>query len=204
MTEQPSRAERRKQRLRARIIEEATKLYYQNGGEDGGFENTTLESIADRSDISLRTFFRYFESKQDVIYLDCRMSVADLQLHVQPLLGKMPPEIAAMRGGISQLVTFIEMPVNRDRLVRSLTSPNFADRRAVWRTMTQDRLKTLVRPFIEDHPLADAEAGAISFIVRSAIDLGLERWLADATRDPAPLVMEALEQIRRSAAKFAA
>ena len=41
------------------------RLYERNGGEDGGYGQTTIEAMAAAGDISLRTFFRYFEGKAD-------------------------------------------------------------------------------------------------------------------------------------------
>ena len=69
--DEPGPAQRRKDAQRRRIFAAAVSLYEENGGEEGGgLEATTVEAIAERSDISVRTFFRYFETKADAIYLD--------------------------------------------------------------------------------------------------------------------------------------
>jgi AcrR family transcriptional regulator len=57
--------ERRRTRTMREIQGEALRLFAQNG-----YEQTTIEEIADASDISPRTFFRYFPTKEDVVLWD--------------------------------------------------------------------------------------------------------------------------------------
>ncbi len=77
-TDEPGPAKRRRNAQRRRIFAAAVQLYEENGGEaGGGLDKTTVEAIAERSDISVRTFFRYFQSKSDAIYVDLPAAMED-------------------------------------------------------------------------------------------------------------------------------
>lgn len=59
---EPGRRERKKADTRAALLGAAAKLF-----ESKGFVHTTVHEIADAADVSERTFFRYFQSKDDLL-----------------------------------------------------------------------------------------------------------------------------------------
>lgn len=74
--------ERKKQRTRCALTDAAFRLFGHKG-----FTATTIDEIADAVDISPRTFFRYFASKEDVV-----LSLLDQQLReLVAALGRRPP-----------------------------------------------------------------------------------------------------------------
>lgn len=62
---QPSLRERKKMRTREAVLREAFRLFERNG-----YANTTVEQIARAAEVSPRTFFRYFPSKESLLSSD--------------------------------------------------------------------------------------------------------------------------------------
>lgn len=55
--------ERKKKKVHQAIIENAWKLFMEKG-----FENVKVSDIADAADISVKTLFTYFNSKEDILF----------------------------------------------------------------------------------------------------------------------------------------
>lgn len=90
--------ERKKLRTRRTIAMAAMRLFAERG-----YEETTIADIAKAADVSPRTFFSYFPSKEDVVFaeLDERLAQIRDQLDQRPR-GETPLE--SIRRGIVELM----------------------------------------------------------------------------------------------------
>jgi AcrR family transcriptional regulator len=109
--------------VRQRIADAGRELYLAQG-----YEQTTVEAIAERAGVARRTFFRYFRSKDDVIFADHDRIAQVLAAHLAAL-DDLPPVRAVCSGARMIFRSYAEHPevsVQRYRLVRSV--PALRDR----------------------------------------------------------------------------
>jgi AcrR family transcriptional regulator len=94
--------ERKKRQTRGRIQDAAFRLF-----SDAGFDTTTVDQIAAAAEVSPRTFFRYFASKEDVVFSDEALDLEALRTAVdaQPAAA---PERVALREGILGFSRYLE------------------------------------------------------------------------------------------------
>lgn len=150
-----SLAERKRQVAREHIEETALQLFVERG-----FDATTIADIAKEAGISTRTFFRYFATKEDVVFADHPEEVERFRAALGETSGALPTRVVdALRA-----TRHIEMSdALRARLHLYATVPSVGDR---GRRLTADYLDAVVEVVTTEDATADPaevlmKAGAI-------------------------------------------
>lgn len=109
--------------VRARIAAAASDLF-----TGQGYDRTTVDAIAERAGVARRTFFRYFRSKDDVIFPDHARLAAAVEAHLAAI-DDLPPVRALCSGARLVFRSYVEDPpvaVQRYRLAAAV--PALRDR----------------------------------------------------------------------------
>jgi len=169
-----SLAERKRRLVREELAESALKLLAWQG-----YEATTIDQLAAAAGVSRRTFFRYFESKDDLIV----QFLTDTGAQLCAALSARPaaePSAVALRAAMSVLVTACrEQPEKSLRLTKILLGNlsllgRYYERQVQWR---RDLATELGRRQGLD-PARDLRPELAATVALSAFDTALSRWAA--------------------------
>lgn len=174
---------RRMARTRSELAEAAARMF-----KEHGYEATTVEDICARVEVSPRTFFRYFQSKEDVIdevldsHLDAFVAALAERTGDDAVLDSLVA--AATYGYETREPDFVELfaVVHRTPVLRA----RWLDRAHE----VQARLAAVLADRLASPEIAALAAGALVGTMTTVI----ETWAE--THDPAPLrrrVIEALD-----------
>lgn len=148
--------ERKKQRTRQAIATAALRLFAERG-----YEETTIAEIAAAADVSPRTFFSYFPSKEDVVFAEIDDRLAEVSEQLRRTPGETPMEtirrsvidvleaLVAEHGeyGAVQIALIQERPGLRAQALHRMMN-------------TQEQIEALLRDLCPD--LAEVDAVAAS------------------------------------------
>jgi mycofactocin system transcriptional regulator len=148
-----------------------------------GFEATTVDDLADAAGIGRRTFFRYFRSKNDVVYGDFDAALEELRAR----LAATPPEVPLVDGIRDAVLAFNALPAgaepqHRVRMSLVLHTPvlqahstlRYAGWRAVVAAHAAERLGLAVDDLLPQLVAHQALAAAVA---------AYEQWLAKPGSD---------------------
>jgi AcrR family transcriptional regulator len=186
----PGLRERRKALTAAELEAAAYRLF----GERG-FDNVTVDDIAAEADVSRRTFFRYFASKEDVLLADHFVQLARLR---EAMAARPPDEpiVTALRNALLSLTGDFEerkeKVILRGRLMRD--TPSLQARSLVHQKLWEDAMQELVAARLGVDPVKDLRPGVVAAAALAAMRVAFTTWLtAGCKGDLIELTTEALD-----------
>jgi AcrR family transcriptional regulator len=203
VTEAVGLRERKKARTREALGDAALELFARHG-----FDGTTVEEIAEACDVSPRTFFRYFPTKEDVLFGDSEQRCAALiaVLHAQPPeLSPLAALHAAMRAMALDYCNERELLAKRSKVVQG--SPNLRayklQHQRGWEDAVVEELTRRVRT--AGTVVTPLEIRLLTSVSIAALRAALDTWLEDATGpDLESLLDQAFERVSRGLGPLAA
>jgi AcrR family transcriptional regulator len=96
--------ERRRERARVDVARVAMRLF-----SERGYEATTVQDIAEAADISYRTFFRYFATKEDVVFPDVERHLEILRARIGGIPAGEHPW-PTVRRGLTEVIDLFDEP----------------------------------------------------------------------------------------------
>ena len=190
MTPSPGLRERKKIQTRLDLARAAMRLF-----EEKGYAATTVEDIAAAANVSRRTFFRYFASKEEVFIVDPQGKLD--ALHVA--LAEGPPDeptIAALRRGILALTsTYFEPELIRAEARVAAREPAVAAAGLAYQVMWEDALAAEVAADLGVDVARDPRPRIVAHATVAILRAGVSTWFAEGGRgDPATAVADTFDR----------
>lgn len=175
---------------RAELEQVALELFTERG-----FDATTVEDIAAAAEIGRRTFFRYFASKNDVVWGDFDRGLSELRRRLAAADPQQP-----LLEAIREAVLFInrldpsEIPWHRDRMVLILRVPTLQAhstlRYAAWRQVIAEFAAQRL-----GQPAQDLLPQLVAHSCLGATLTAYEQWLQHPGAELPALLDEALRAL---------
>jgi len=182
----PSLRERRYASTRREIANAALALF-----EQQGYEATPVEQIAEAAGVSLRTFYRYCSSKEEVLTYGLRNGPADLASAVQA-----NAELPFLESVIRAFVSVAEIETSRRELRLMDATPAL---RGAWLAAGREAQEDLADVILERFPNysllhARARAAAITGVLTTVI----EAWALSEASSLEALTREAMSVVAQT------
>jgi AcrR family transcriptional regulator len=186
----PGLRERRKRLTAAELEAAALRLF----GERG-FDAVTVDDIAAEADVSRRTFFRYFASKEDVLLADHFVQLARLR---EAITARPPdePVLTALRNALLSMSSDFEdrkeMVILRGRIMRE--TPSLQARSLVHQKTWEEAMQQMVAERLGVDPTLDLRPGVVSATTLAAMRVAFQTWLSSGAKgDLIAMTAEALD-----------
>lgn len=168
-----ARQEQKRAQTRVRIAQSGLALFLAKG-----YEATTLDEVAEEAEISRRTFFHYFKSKEDILLAYEAKGFKEALLGEISSIGQELGPLAAAKTAMVKLAFQYETPesIEVDRLLRSSEALR-ARKQAGYTALELTLSETLTSVWGRRLPKEDARLVAMLIV-------GLLRLALDCWREP--------------------
>lgn len=199
----PGLRERKKEQKRERLKQAAFDLFAERG-----FDDVTVDEIADRAEVSKSTLFRYFETKEDLLLVDARMH-RDALLRALSDRPTDEPVLASLRYALQSLAADYQADrlraVQRNRIIAE--SPALAARALERQVAWEDGLAEVILPRLAGEADAEIRAAVLAAAAMAVVRVATRRWIAsdddtemiDHVLAALDLLIDELEPTRRTA-----
>jgi AcrR family transcriptional regulator len=173
---------RRVAKTRRAIVDAARDLF-----EEQGYDGTTIDQIADRADIAPRTFFRYFRSKEALVFAD----MSELRNELFGALDERPRTEHPLKSLIHALAEHtLRIEENYDRVAWGFRISHAHDglkqyEMTVLKAETAERVRAFVAERLDVDPDVDPRPQAWAMVVMGMFVASLHTTLGDDD-PPAP------------------
>ncbi len=166
--------ERKKEQKRGRLKDAALELFAERG-----FDDVTVDEVAERAEVSKSTLFRYFETKEDLILADTR-GHGDAFLAAFAERPVDEPVLSSLRAAVHSLVSNVQADrarfQRRTRIVAD--SPTLSSRSLERQIEWEDGLARAILPRFPDRDDAEARASVIAAATLAVVRIATRRWVA--------------------------
>jgi AcrR family transcriptional regulator len=187
--------DREKAPIRDLLVAAAFELFTENG-----YEGTTIDDIARRAGVGRRSFFRYFPTKEEVVFPDHETALAEMVQYLDE--GAADPDPVGRACGAARLVMRMyadhaEFSVGRYALTRKVPALQIHETAVVWRY--ERALADYLKRRFAGTPDGELRAYTVAASVVAAHNFGLRTWLrSGAEGDVAAAVDHALDFVHRA------
>ena len=190
---EPSRRSRKKSRTQRALAEAGAELFASRG-----FDETTTNDIAEAADVSQRTLFRHFASKEAVLYGD----MDELIFALRDALDGRPadePVLAVVHNAITSLAENFEQHRDR-RLLQARLAASYPSVSAYSRATVQfgweREIIAAVAARLDVDPLVDPRPEIIAGATMSAVRVATRQWtVSQGAEDYMALISAALSSV---------
>ncbi len=177
-----SRSETAGAAVRERIASAARDLFAERG-----YEQTTVEAIAERAGVGRRTFFRYFRAKDDVIFPDHELISAEVLDHFARAQTPSPVRVVCEGARIVFLSYVQDAAVSVQRYSLTRSAGALRDREIASISQYTRLFSRYLRAPTAGEPLPGLQADVVAAAVVAVHNNVLRQWLrAGGGQDPLP------------------